>query len=137
MEKLYYTIGEAASLLGENASLVRFWTTRFEKFLKPRRNAKGNRLYTQDDLEVLKQLHLLIKENGMTLDGAEKRLAAERPLARFERAADAARHRARAHAGSARLAVFDALYRFLLVRYEHDRTSQDQTSQSSGCCGIT
>lgn len=78
MEKLYYTIGEAASLLGENASLVRFWTTRFEKFLKPRRNAKGNRLYTRDDLEVLKQLHLLVKENGMTLDGAEKRLAAER-----------------------------------------------------------
>ncbi len=78
MEKLYYTIGEAAALLGENTSLVRFWTNQFAKYLKPRRNAKGNRLYTEDDLAVLKQLHLLIKENGMTLEGAEKRLAAER-----------------------------------------------------------
>ena len=78
MDKLYYTIGEAAEILGESTSLVRFWSNSFPKYIKPHRNAKGNRLYTQDDLEVLKQLHLLIKENGMTLDGAEKRLAAER-----------------------------------------------------------
>lgn len=78
MEKLYYSISEVAAILDESASLVRFWTNRFEKFLKPHRNAKGNRMYTAEDIETLKQLHLLIKENGMTLDGAELRMKSER-----------------------------------------------------------
>ena len=78
MDKLFYTIGEVAALLGENASLVRFWTNSFEKFLKPRRNAKGNRLYTQEDIDTLKQIHLLVKEQGMTLEGAARRLAEDR-----------------------------------------------------------
>lgn len=78
MDKLYYTIGEVSKLLGESASLVRFWTNSFPKYLNPKRNAKGNRLYTKEDIEVLKQLHLLIKENGMTLDGAAKKIAADR-----------------------------------------------------------
>ena len=78
MEKLYYTIGEAASLLGENASLVRFWTNSFEKFLNPRRNAKGNRIYTADEIDTLKQIHLLVKEQGMTLEGAARKLAEDR-----------------------------------------------------------
>ena len=56
MEKLYYTIGEAAEMLGENVSLVRYWSDNFSRFLKPHRNAKGNRMYTADDLEVLKQI---------------------------------------------------------------------------------
>lgn len=78
MEKLYYTIGEVAEILGENTSLVRFWTNSFSKYLKPQRNAKGNRLYKKEEVEVLKQLHLLIKGKGMTLDGAAKILAADR-----------------------------------------------------------
>lgn len=78
MEKFFYTIGEAAEILGENASLVRFWTNSFPKYLKPHRNAKGNRLYTADDIEVLKQMHLLIKGQGMTLEGASRKLAADR-----------------------------------------------------------
>ncbi len=78
MEKLYYTIGEAADILGENVSLVRFWSTKFPKLLNPKRNAKGNRLYTADEMDTLKQLYLLIKGKGMTLDGAARRLADER-----------------------------------------------------------
>lgn len=78
MEKLYYTIGETSEILGESSSLVRFWSNSFPKLLKPHRNAKGNRLFTPQDLETLKQIHLLVKDHGMTLDGAEKKLLASR-----------------------------------------------------------
>lgn len=78
MEKIYYTIGETAEILGESTSLVRFWTNSFEKFLNPRRNAKGNRIYTADEIDTLKQIHLLVKEQGMTLEGAARRLAEDR-----------------------------------------------------------
>lgn len=78
MEKLYHTIGETAKLLGENVSLVRYWSDNFERFLKPHRNAKGNRLYTADDIDVLRQIHFLVKVNGMTLAGAKKKMLEER-----------------------------------------------------------
>ena len=78
MEKLYYPISEVAEILGENVSLVRFWTKTFDKFLKPRRTAKGNRQYKASDIETLKQIHHLVKVKGMTLDGAAKYLSAER-----------------------------------------------------------
>ncbi len=78
MDKLYYTIGEVAEILGESTSLVRFWSNSFPKYIKPKRNAKGNRLYTLEDLDCLKQVHLLVKEQGLTLEGASKKLAAER-----------------------------------------------------------
>ena len=78
MDKLYYTIGEAAEILGESTSLVRFWSNSFPKYLKPKRNAKGNRLFTAEDMDCLKQTHLLVKEQGLTLEGASKKLAAER-----------------------------------------------------------
>ena len=78
MEKLYYSISEVAEMLGENTSLVRFWSNTFTKFLNPYRNGKGNRLYKTDDIAVLKQIHYLVKEKGMTLDGAAKALAGDR-----------------------------------------------------------
>lgn len=78
MEKIYYTIGEVSRILGENTSLVRFWSNSFSKYVKPRRNAKGNRLFTREDLETLKQIHYLVKEQGMTLDGATRRLCTEK-----------------------------------------------------------
>ncbi len=78
MEKIYYSIGETAEILGESTSLVRFWTNSFEKFLNPRRNAKGNRIYTADEIDTLKQIHLLVKEQGMTLEGAARKLAEDR-----------------------------------------------------------
>ncbi|MFA5737778.1 MAG: MerR family transcriptional regulator [Bacteroidales bacterium] len=71
---MYYTIGEVAEILGENTSLVRFWSTTFSDFIKPARNKKGNRLFTADDLANFKIIHHLVKERGMTLEGAGKRM---------------------------------------------------------------
>lgn len=74
VEKLYYTIGEVSEILEENASLVRFWAGKFPDFIKPARNKKGNRLFTARDLANFKVIHYLVKENGMTLEGAAKRM---------------------------------------------------------------
>ena len=78
MEKLYYTIGEVAAELGENTSLIRFWSNSFPHYLKLQRNAKGNRFYTKDDIATLRQIHYLVKVKGLTLDGAEKQLREDR-----------------------------------------------------------
>ncbi len=78
MERLYYTISEVAQILGESVSLVRFWSNSFPKFVNPRRNAKGNRLYTKSNLEALSQIHYLVKEQGLTLEGAARQMAADR-----------------------------------------------------------
>ena len=67
-----------ADILGENVSLVRFWSNEFPKFIKPQRNAKGNRLYTKEDIETFKHIHLLVKVEGLTLEGAAKRLKGDR-----------------------------------------------------------
>lgn len=78
MEKLYYSIGEVADTLGENVSLVRFWSDSFPKLLKPVRNAKGNRMYTADDLETFRQIHFLVKNCGLTLEGAYRKMLSEK-----------------------------------------------------------
>lgn len=77
MDRLYYSIGEVAEMLGENVSLVRFWSDSFPKFVRPKRNAKGNRMYSKDDIDMLKRIYFLVKECGMTLEGAAKRLQVE------------------------------------------------------------
>ena len=78
MEKLFYSIGEVARDVDEAVSLVRFWSNSFPKLIRPRRNAKGNRLYTASDLETIRQIHYLTKEKGLSLDGAARQLEAER-----------------------------------------------------------
>jgi DNA-binding transcriptional MerR regulator len=78
MEKLYYSIGEVAEALGESVSLVRFWSNSFPKLTKPQRNAKGNRQFTAADLATFKQIHYLVKERGLTLEGAALQLSADR-----------------------------------------------------------
>ena len=78
MEKYLYTFGEVAEILGESVSLVRFWANEFPKFIKPQRNAKGNRLFTKEDVETFKHIHLLVKVEGLTLEGAAKRLRGEK-----------------------------------------------------------
>jgi len=77
-DKMYYTIGEVAELLGESTSLVRFWSQKFSDFIKPVRNKKGNRLFTASDVENYKMIYHLVKERGMTLEGAEKRMSDNR-----------------------------------------------------------
>jgi len=71
--KLYYSIGEVAKMFDVNNSLIRFWEKEFD-ILKPKKNAKGNRLFTQKDVDNLKIIFHLVKERGFTLDGAKKKL---------------------------------------------------------------
>ena len=78
MEKYLYTIGEVAEILGESTSLVRFWANEFPKFIKPERNAKGNRLFKKEDVETFRYIHMLVKVEGLTLEGAAKRLKGDR-----------------------------------------------------------
>ena len=78
MAKLLYTMGEVAERLGESTSAVRYWSNYFEKFIKPSRNAKGNRLFHPEDVETLEQIQFLVKKQGMTLDGAQARLTEDR-----------------------------------------------------------
>ncbi len=78
MEKILWTIGEAAGTIGESVTLVRFWANSFPRHLKPKRNAKGNRLFSAEDMETLKQIHYLVKDKGMSLEGAGKQLDADR-----------------------------------------------------------
>ena len=78
MEKYFYTVGEVAEILGESTSLVRFWANEFPKFIRPQRNAKGNRLFSKEDVETFKHIHVLVKLEGLTLEGAAKRLAGEK-----------------------------------------------------------
>lgn len=71
-------MGETAEILGENVSAVRYWSNYFEQFVKPVRNAKGNRLYHPEDIETLKQIRFLVKEQGLTLEGAAQRMKDDR-----------------------------------------------------------
>lgn len=78
MEKIFYTVGEAASILGVPDTTVRYWSDSFPRFVTPKRNAKGNRLFRKDDIEMLKRIRYLVKDKGMTLDGAAAQLASDR-----------------------------------------------------------
>ena len=71
--KRYYSIGELAKAFNVNTSLIRFWDTEFD-ILKPKKNAKGNRMFTIDDVNNLKLIYHLVKERGFTLDGARTHL---------------------------------------------------------------
>ncbi len=72
-EKRYYKIGEIAKAFEVNTSLIRFWENEFD-ILKPKKNKKGNRLFTEEDLKNLKLIYFLVKEKGFTLDGAKNKL---------------------------------------------------------------
>mgnify|MGYP000701339586 CR=1 FL=1 len=69
-EKRYYGIGEVAKAFGVNTSLIRFWEKEFDA-LKPKKNAKGNRKFTPEDIKNLQLIYHLVKERGFTLDGAK------------------------------------------------------------------
>jgi DNA-binding transcriptional MerR regulator len=73
VEKLYYTIGEVSELFEVNASLIRFWEKEFD-ILKPKKNKKGNRLFTPQDIDHLRIIYHLVKERGYTLQGAREKL---------------------------------------------------------------
>ncbi len=73
VEKLYYSIGEVAEMFGVNTSLIRFWEKEFD-IIKPKKNKKGNRFFTHQDIENFHLIFHLVKERGMTLSGAKKKL---------------------------------------------------------------
>ena len=74
MAKLLYTMGEVADMLSEAPSAVRYWSNYFSKYVKPQRNAKGNRLYHPEDIETLKQIQFMVKKQGLTLEGAMQKM---------------------------------------------------------------
>jgi DNA-binding transcriptional MerR regulator len=84
-EKRYYGIGEVAKAFGVNTSLIRFWEKEFD-VLKPKKNAKGNRKFTPEDIKNLKFIYHLVKERGFTLEGAKTHLKEEKKksLSNFE-----------------------------------------------------
>ncbi len=72
-EKRYYKIGEVAKAFSLNTSHIRFWEKEFD-ILKPKKNKKGNRLFTQEDVKNLQLIYHLVKEKGYTLDGAKTKM---------------------------------------------------------------
>jgi DNA-binding transcriptional MerR regulator len=76
-EKRYYAIGEVAKAFGVNTSLIRFWEKEFD-IIKPKKNAKGNRKFTPEDIKNLKFIYHLVKERGFTLEGAKTHLKEEK-----------------------------------------------------------
>jgi|TARA_B000000475_G_C15898055_1_gene407324 DNA-binding transcriptional MerR regulator len=71
--KLYHSIGEVATAFDVSTSLIRFWEKEFD-VLKPRKNKKGDRLFTQEDIKNLHIIFHLLKERGFTIEGAKKKL---------------------------------------------------------------
>lgn len=84
-EKLYYSMGEIAKAFNVNQSLIRFWDKEFD-ILKPKKNAKGNRMFTPEDVKNLQLIYHLVKERGFTLEGAKTHLkeGQKKTLDKFE-----------------------------------------------------
>ncbi len=77
MGKLYYSIGEVSEMFDVNPSLIRFWEKEFT-FLKPKKNSKGNRKFTDEDIRQIRLIYHLLKERGFTIEGARKKLKENR-----------------------------------------------------------
>ncbi len=73
LNKLYYSIGEVAEMFDVNTSLIRYWEKEFE-IIQPKKNKKGNRYFTPEDIDNIKLIYHLVKEKGMTLRGAQQKL---------------------------------------------------------------
>ena len=71
--KRYYSISEVAELFGVSKSLIRFWEGEFD-MLKPHKNSKGDRRFTPQNIEQIKEIYHLVKERGFTLSGAKQEL---------------------------------------------------------------
>ena len=80
LTKAYYAISELAEMFQVNASLIRFWHKEFDKLIKPKINAKGNRLFTPKDVVNFSKIYYLVKVQGYTLEGAKKAMKSKEPL---------------------------------------------------------
>lgn len=72
-KKLYYTIGEVAEMIGEPATVLRFWESEFTQ-IKPVKNKRGVRSYTEHDINILRRIHHLTRDCGYTLEGAREQM---------------------------------------------------------------
>ena len=72
-KKLYYTIGEVAEMIGEPATVLRFWESEFTQ-IKPVKNKRGVRSYTEHDIDILRRIHHLTRDCGYTLEGAREQM---------------------------------------------------------------
>ncbi len=79
LTKLYYTIGEVADMFDVNTSLIRFWEKEFG-FVQPKKNKKGNRMFTPKDIANFNKIYQLVKTNGYTLEGAKRALKSKSPI---------------------------------------------------------
>ncbi len=77
VKKLYYSIGEVSKMFDVNPSLIRFWEKEFT-IISPKKNSKGNRLFTDKDLDNIRLIYHLVKERGFTLEGAKKKIKASK-----------------------------------------------------------
>ena len=75
--KLYYSISEVSAMFNVNASLIRFWEKEFD-IIKPKKNAKGNRLFTQQDIDNIALIHHFVKERRLTLEGTRQKIKENR-----------------------------------------------------------
>jgi DNA-binding transcriptional MerR regulator len=73
IEKIYYSIGEVSEMFNVAPSLIRFWESEFE-MIQPKKNRKGNRQFTKEDINQIKIIFHLVKEKGFTLQGAKEML---------------------------------------------------------------
>ena len=71
--KQYYSISEVAEMFNVNQSTLRFWEKEFDN-VNPKKNRKGNRLFSLKDIEALKIIYHLVKDRGFTLEGARKQI---------------------------------------------------------------
>ncbi len=77
LDKLYYSIGEVSEMFDVSRSLLRYWENEFA-FLTPRKNRKGDRLFTKENIQQIQIIYNLVKERGFTLDGAKQELKKEK-----------------------------------------------------------
>ena len=73
IKKIFYKISEVADMFSVNISAIRFWEKEFD-ILKPKKNKKGNRLFTPKDMKNIQIIHHLLKERGFTVEGAKRKL---------------------------------------------------------------
>jgi DNA-binding transcriptional MerR regulator len=73
IEKIFFTIGEVAGMLGVTPSSIRYWESNFNE-LAPQKSSGGTRLFSQNDIEILKLINYLVKERGLTIKGAQMKL---------------------------------------------------------------
>lgn len=74
IRKLYYSISEVAEMTDLEPHVLRYWETEFEE-LRPKKNRAGNRIYTERDIEVVRRLRFLLRDEKYTLEGARQVLA--------------------------------------------------------------